>query len=639
MPGDVSQTAKILIAAGLLCTAAAAAGIEQQGASPAATVAQAQPPSGGDVDWPMYNQTYDGQRYSPLTQINTKNVGELHEVCRVRLGEIGAFGGSPIVVGGVMYVTFRHSTIAMNPVDCGILWKTHYVPEQNEPFAAANRGVAYFEGRLFRGTGDGRLIALDAATGQEVWRVQAADPIAGEWFAAAPIVWGGKILLGVAGSDFGIRGRMLAFNPRTGALLWQFNTVPQGTEFGTQTWKGTSWQTGGGGTWSTVSLDTESGEVFVPVGNPAPDFFLPSRDAKSGLGHNLFTNSIIALDARSGRLNWYFQSTPSDDRDLDQAAAPVLFALGDGRKVLAAASKDGYMRVVDRTTHELIYKIPVTTIRNENKRVTQKGVEACPGIVGGVQWNGPAFDAKQKALVVGAVDWCSVIKRDEEAKYQRGSGFYGGTFTSVMSPAPSGWITSVAADTGTVRWKYKTPAPVVSAITPTAGGVTFAGDIKGNFYAFDSANGSILFETQTVGAMAGGIITYSVGNRQYVAINSGNVSRSVWGTTGLPHIMIYTVGDASAAPGAAAASKEVSAVRGQGVFTRICSGCHGFTGEGGAGPALKGIAKRLSHEEIGGQIRSPRKPATGGEAAMPPFDESILSKQELEDLLLFLGSI
>ncbi len=389
-----------------------------------------------------------------------------------------------------MYVTFRNSTLALNPVDCGVIWKTLYVPEQREPIPAANRGVAFLDGRLFRGTGDGRLLALDAATGQELWRVAPADPTAGEWLSAAPIVWDHKVYVGVAGSDFGIRGRMLAFEPNHGHLVWQFNMVPQPPEFGADTWKGDTWRTGGGGTWSTVALDPLTGEVFVPVGNPAPDMILPARAMKSPLGQDLFTNSIVALDAKSGHLRWYFQATGADERDFDQAAAPILFELGDGRKVFAAASKDGYLRVVDRSTHQLIYKLPTTTIRNEGKPLTEKNLEVCPGTVGGTEWNGPAYDAREKTVVVGAVDWCNLMQRDAEPKYERGAIYFGGHAHAIMDPPPSGWITSAEAATGKVRWKFHAPAPVIAAITPTAGGLTFAGDQLGNFYALRSSDGT-----------------------------------------------------------------------------------------------------------------------------------------------------
>ncbi len=376
-----------------------------------------------DAGWPMFNQTYDAQRYSPLAQIDTTNVAQLKEICRVRVGELGGFGGSPIVVDGVMYVTFGNATLAINPVDCGVVWKTLYVPEQAPPAGPSNRGVAFADGRLFRGTGDGRVIALDAKTGQEQWRTKAADPTNGEGISAAPVVWEGKVYVGIAGSELGVHGRLFALDAKSGSIVWTFNTVPQGTEFGVETWKDLSWQTGGGGTWSTVSLDPTTGEVFVPVGNPSPDFFLPHRSKRSKLGDNLFTNSVVAVNARSGALSWYFQATPTDDRDLDQAAAPMLFTLANGRAAMAAASKDGYLRVIDRATHQLVYKAQVTTIRNEGKPVTSKGIESCPGTLGGTQWNGPALDVSQRAIVVGAVDWCSLLQRDDSVTYKKGQAF------------------------------------------------------------------------------------------------------------------------------------------------------------------------------------------------------------------------
>ncbi|HEV7716999.1 MAG TPA: hypothetical protein VGO53_15475, partial [Steroidobacteraceae bacterium] len=207
--------------------------------------------------------------------------------------------------------------------------------------------------------------------------------------------------------------------------------MPRGTEPGVETWKGTSWQTGGGGTWSTVSLDPSTGEVFVPVGNPSPDFFPSHRVAHAKIGENLFTNAIVAVNARSGALGWYFQATPADDRDLDQAAAPMLFTLANGRGALAAASKDGYLRVIDRASHKLLYKATVTTVRNEGKPVTAKGLESCPGTLGGTQWNGPAYDATERAIVVGAVDWCSLLQQDDSVTYQKGQPFYGGRMTSL----------------------------------------------------------------------------------------------------------------------------------------------------------------------------------------------------------------
>ncbi|MEP7243131.1 MAG: PQQ-binding-like beta-propeller repeat protein [Gammaproteobacteria bacterium] len=591
-----------------------------------------------DVDWPMYNQTYDAQRYSSLKQIDATNVAGLKEVCRVRVGELGGFGGSPIVVGGMMYVTVGNATLAMNPVDCGIKWKTLYVSEGRASAGAATRGAAFSDGRLFRGTGDGHVTALDAASGRELWRTKGADSSVGESLSAAPIVWDNKVFIGIAGSEMGVHGRILAFDATTGAIRWQFNTVPQGTQFGVDTWKGDSWKTGGGGTWSTLSLDPETGELFIPVGNPSPDFFLPHRDVRRKTGANLFTNSIVAVDARTGHLDWYFQATPSDDKDLDQAAAPMLFKLGDGRAVLAAASKDGYLRVIDRKTHRLLYKLPVTTIRNEDKPVTAKGLETCPGTLGGTQWNGPAYDTSERAIVVGAVDWCSFLRRENSVEYKPGAPFYGGSIISLMNPAPSGWLTSVNADTGALRWKFHAPAPIVSGITPTAGGVTFFGDVAGTFYAVRSSDGSVLLRTPTGGGISGGIVTYTISGRQYVAVTSGNLSRTMWVSSGLPHMILYTVGDVAPDAGLAASGGSMAIERGGGVFVRSCAACHGFGGGGGTGPSLKGVGKRLAAEQLAGQIRAPRR-TDKGPATMPPFDAQVLPDASVQDVVAFLETL
>ena len=301
--------------------------------APATAAAKGTP----DAEWPMYNKDYDGQRYSTLDQINANNVGALREVCRVRVDNGVSFQAGQVIVNGVMYVTTDLVTEAINAATCDVVWKLIYTPDTQEHWFT-NRGVAYADGRLFRGTGDGRVLALDAKTGRELWRVAAADPTV-EWFASAPAAWHGMVFIGVAGSEWGIKGRMMAFDAKTGKRLWTFNLVPQGKEFGVDTWKGDSWKMGGGGTWSTVTIDPATGELFIPVGNAAADFDRSVR----GEGSNLFTDSIVVLDARSGKLKWWYQTTLNDDKDRDLGAAPMLFEMGNGKKAVAAGSKDGYL--------------------------------------------------------------------------------------------------------------------------------------------------------------------------------------------------------------------------------------------------------------------------------------------------------
>lgn len=493
-------------------------------------------PGRADTERATYNKDYLGQRFSPLKQIHTRNVSSLKEVCRVKLAALTSFHTGPLLVDGIMYDTTALDTFALDPRNCAVLWKTTWEPE-DVMNPTTNRGVAYMDGRLFRGTNDGRIIALDAKTGRQLWKTVAADPKKAYYMSAAPIAWSGLVFMGTAGSDSGIRGRMMAYDAETGREVWRFNTIPMPGEPGYDTWKsGVSADTGGGGTWTSYALDVRTGELFVPVANPAPDFNVAYRP-----GDNLFTNSPVVLDARTGKLKWWFQATPNDGYDYDLGAAPVLYTDARGKDVVALGSKDGYVYVVDRSTHKLRFKTPVTTINNSGAP-TPEGVVACPGTMGGVEWNGPAFDPERRALYVGAVDWCSEFKSGE-VKYVPGEAFSGGSKKQVGKA--NGWITAIDAETGKVRWKYEAGSPVVAGVTPTAGGVVFTGDMAGNFLALDSATGKVLYTMPTGGAIAGGVITYSVGDRQYVATTSGNISRTSQSfsplSLGTPSIIILAV--------------------------------------------------------------------------------------------------
>jgi mono/diheme cytochrome c family protein len=265
----------------------------------------------------------------------------------------------------------------------------------------------------------------------------------------------------------------------------------------------------------------------------------------------------------------------------------------------------------------------------------------CPGILGGVEWNGPAYDRLHHAVVTGSVDWCSVITRKPETAPVRGEVALGGTWTLVSDPPASGWVTSVDPESGKIRWSFHADAPVVSGITPTSGGLVFAGDMGGHLYALDSNDGTVRFKQQTGGAIAGGVISYRVGGRQYVATTSGNISRFVWGEAGLPQIVIYGLGSAAlketkpagATPTAAAGDP----TRGAGIYSRVCVSCHGAAGEGIVGPALKNIASRQTVEAIAHIIRTAgKRPELPKGGAMPSLYPSILSDQDVLDVASFV---
>jgi PQQ-dependent dehydrogenase (methanol/ethanol family) len=483
--------------------------------------------------WPGYNNDYAGQRYSTLNTITTQNVAGLKEVCRIQLSEGGSLQSGPILVNGVLYVTTGLDTFAIEPATCKQIWKHSHKPTATIPMVV-NRGVAYSDGLVIRGTPDGHLIALDAKTGAPAWDTTIADAAYGEFASAAPIAWQGVVYMGVAGSDWGVRGRVVAIEARTGREVWRFDTIPTGNEVGANTWKDKrSAEHGGGGIWTTFSLDMRTNELFVSVGNPSMDFRADLRP-----GDNLFTNSLVVLNAQTGALKWWYQAIKNDPWDYDLAAAAVLYeSKGDHGARAAVAGKDGYLHVIDRFTRRLLFKVSTTTQFKEAKAPTPKGVKTCPGLIGGSEWNGPAYDVALHQLVVGAVDWC-FIESSTKPDYVRGQLAYGGQAKPATDKG-TGWVTAFDADTGTVKWKHHMDAPVVAGVTPTGGGVTFTGDTGGTLVALDSKTGKVLFSKAMDGAFGGGIITYAADGKQYVAGVTGNISRLTFGGNGNPSLVVW----------------------------------------------------------------------------------------------------
>ena len=587
---------------------------------PAFSDAQPPDPTG---DWPTYNRTLTGERFSPLADINRDNVGSLQKLCSVQVAVSGALHASPLIVDGMLYVASTRTTMAINPVNCNVIWKALYTPSATEVYGTV-RGVAVENARLYRGTIDGHLLAMNAKTGELLWNVAPANSSEGEFFSAAPIVDQGKVYIGLSGGDWGIRGRMFAFDAATGHQVWTFNLIPRDGEAGAETWQGDSAIHGGGGTWTSYALDSHTRELFIPVGNPAPDFNADERK-----GANLYTDALVVLDADTGKLKWWYQVSPNDGNDHDLSAPPMLFAMKDGRSAVALSSKNGYVLVVDRSTHRLIYKTAVTTVNKPSTRTVRDAVKVCPGIVGGLEWNGPAFDIQRRALITGATDWCVMITK-ETPKYVRGQSYYAGTFSWVTDPPPSGWITSLDSETGVVQWQFHASAPVVSGITPTAGGLVFAGDMSGVLYAFKSSDGSVLYKVDTGGAIAGGISTYSIRGRQYLAVTSGNVSRESWGAVGIPSVVVY--GLASDSSATAADQPPADATHGKEIFASTCSLCHGADGHGVSGPSLQNIAAKMSLQEVSDRVQNPR-------GAMPRLYPGTLILQDIPDVAAYVYTL
>jgi alcohol dehydrogenase (cytochrome c) len=588
-------------------------------ASTRAPGAESTPPGGL---WGSYNKTLDGQRYSPLQKITLENVGSLKETCRLPIAARGTFEAGPVVTEGTMYVTTSTETVALNPVNCALKWKHVYVPEQNEVFPV-NRGVAYQNGRIFRGTVDGRLLALDAESGKVLWIDVVGNPAIGEYISGAPIAWNGMVFVGTASSESGIKGRIVGYRADSGLEVWRFDTIPSGNEIGANSWKSNTWvEHGGGGTWSHFALDPTTAELFVPVGNPEPDFSPDDRP-----GANLFTDSVVVLDARSGALKWWYQLAPHDGRDRDLAAAPMLYRNGRQRDVVAVAGKDGYVHVVDRVDHKLLFKTAITTIYNEGKSpVHGEFTRFCPGPAGGVEWNGPAFDPAKKMIVVGAVDYCAYIAA-EHADFKTGEIPWGGRW-QLRTERGSGWVTALDSDTGEVRWRYHADSPVVAGVTATAGGLVVTGDNDGNFIALASEDGRLLKKIPTGGSLSGGVVTYEQAGKQYIAFASGNVSRTGFGAVGRPTLIVMEAEDLAAK----SETPTPDRARGLRLFRQMCAQCHGSDGSLIEGFNLKGLNQRMNAERLKAWIENPAPP-------MPrvfPTPLDVDEKRDLDDLVVYL---
>jgi alcohol dehydrogenase (cytochrome c) len=480
-------------------------------------------------DWLYATHDYSGQRFADLKQITPANARSLRAVCAYQVSDVGSFQTSPIVYRGVMYLTTRYSTVAIDAATCRERWRHPVGTESSETTGVGilrrllpNRGVALKDGKVVRGTPDGRLLALDAASGALLWERQVADSAIGEMVTMPPLIFEDLVLAGPAVSEVGIRGWIGAFRLSDGEPVWKFNVIPEPGAPGSETWENPeSRQHGGGGVWTPFSLDPDEGLLFVATGNPAPDIAGEVRP-----GANLFTNSLVVLDVRTGALRWYRQMVPHDVHDWDLTQAGPLFTGlvgGSPRRLIATAGKDGMLRVLDRRSHELLYEVAVTTRMNLDVPITKEGVRACPGLLGGVQWNGPAFNPQTGLLYVPAVDWCTTYSAADSVRFVPGEFYVGGTIQMDSVSRAAGWLTAVEAATGKVGWRYRSGAPMVAGVTTTSGGVVFTGESSGDFLVLNARNGEVLYRFYTGGPVGGGVITYTVSGRQLVAVMSGSL--------------------------------------------------------------------------------------------------------------------
>jgi alcohol dehydrogenase (cytochrome c) len=492
------------------------------GSSPVANAASAD-----DGDWTYADHDIGGTRYSPLNQITLQNVNQLAKVCSYTFPESVPSETAPLASGGILYATSDHYTVALDGADCRVLWSYEWKPRDRD-FVHPHRGAALVNGKIIRGTGDDYLISLDAETGKLLWAKQVANPKQGYFISMPPLVHGDLIYIGPAGSEWASSGWIGAFRLSDGDEVWKFHIIPRDGEPGADTWgpDPKARQNAGGALWTALSYDTEKDLLYVPGGNPAPDFYDDARP-----GSNLYTNSIIALDGKTGRMVWYNQFIPHDVNDYDVIHVNPIFK-ANSRASIAATGKDGVLRVLDRDSHKILYSVPFTTRLNAEAPLSSTPIHVCPGILGGDEWNSGAYNPKLNLLVVPSVDhWCSMIKKDTEPpsieKANAGEvRYFGGPFNGPGDRDPfsgaRGRLTAFNASTGKELWRYEAPTPMVAGVALTASNLIFTGEVGGFFDALDAQSGKILYRLNLADSMQGGVITYAAHNVQHIAVVSGD---------------------------------------------------------------------------------------------------------------------
>lgn len=595
--------------------------------------------AGDGANWLTTGRTYDEQRHSPLTGINDTNVKQLglawyHDLDAINRGQ----QSTPIVVDGVMYVSAAWSKVfALDARDGTLLWS--YDPKVpgdwgiNACCDVVNRGVAVYNGKVYVGTLDGRLVALDSATGKPVWETLTIDKSKRYAISGAPRVAKGKVFIGNAGSELGVRGYISAYDAESGKQLWRFYTVPgdpaagfenAAMEKAAKTWTGEWWKLGGGGTvWDGIAYDPETDLLFFGTANGTP--WNASLRSPGG-GDNLFISSIVAVKAETGEYAWHYQTTPGDEWDYDATNQLVLATLkidGADRKVVMQASKNGVFYVLDRTNGAFISAKPFVTINwatgfdpktgrpkeapNARYSKTGKTFVAMPGAAGGHSWHPMSFSPQTGLMYIPALDMGMPFAAEVGRKTSKYTFNIGYDFVATSMPqdpvikkavkdASVGHLSAWDPVTQKEVWRVQYKEPWAGGVLTTAGNLVFQGTAMGEFVAYSADKGARLWSAQTQTGVMAGPVTYEVGGEQYVAVQvgyggalaiaAGEIARDKHiGGPNTPRLMVFKLGGTAQLPAAqkvelplnpppATASAEV-VDKGFRIFHPYCNNCHG----------------------------------------------------------------
>lgn len=482
-----------------------------------------------------YGMGYAQQRYSALDQINVDTVSGLAPVWAYSLDDGRGQESFPLVRDGVMYVTTHKATMAVDAMTGRQIWKTSVDYPAETPRVACcgivNRGVAMLDGKLFRTTLDAKVMALDAATGEVLWITESIDFKSGYSFTVAPLVADGMVIVGISGGEYGIRGYIEAYDPNTGERVWRTYTVPAPGEPGSETWpEGDAWERGGGPAWLTGTYDPELNTVYWGTGNAGP------WNAGLRPGDNLYTTSILALDPKTGAINWHYQTTPNDPFDYDATNELVLADL-DGQKVLMQANRNGFFYVLNRETGKLIAAnkfvdrvdwaesidlesgAPNETTVAEGARSGEQ-VEFWPSAFGGKNWSPISYDPEKQTVFVNSLNIGMNYKAVEQ-QYRAGVFYFGAEFNWTWPEGNRGFLRAIDPLTGEVKWEDGVEIPRFAGTLATGGGLVFTGASTGEFEAFNSETGEKVWSFNTGSGIVGQPMTWEKDGRQYVSIVNG----------------------------------------------------------------------------------------------------------------------
>ncbi len=484
-----------------------------------------------------YGMGYGQQRYSPLKQIDKSTVQNLVPVWNYSLASNRGQESHPIIHDGVMYLTTHESTVALNPLTGKQIWKTKVDYPAETPRVACcgivNRGVAIYQGKLYRTTLDAHVVALDAKTGKVIWKQKAIDFRAGYSQTVTPLIANGVVITGISGGEYGIRGFLDGWDPETGKRLWRRYTIPAKGEKGNETWPGDTWKHGGAPTWLTGTYDAKLDLVYWGTGNAGP------WNPTVRKGDNLYTNSVLAIRPKTGEIVWHYQFSPNDPYDYDGVNELVMATLqvdGQDRDVIMQANRNGFFYILDRKTGKLLRankfvkvtwadKIDMKSGRPVETAITasiRKGnkEEIWPSAFGGKNWSPMAFDPARRLAFVNTLNFGWTYKT-VEPKLRVGTFYFGVEFAWVWPQGNRGYLKAIDPLTGNSKWQVGSGIPRMAGVLATGGGLVFTGRMTGEFEAFDADSGQKLWSFQTGSGTIGQPVTWTANGRQYITVLNG----------------------------------------------------------------------------------------------------------------------